>query len=118
MGRYKAFLSYPKIGPKRRATGAFRVRSLQEWGWEQAMRKSWRTWAMIVLLGAWPHFGCHQLPGNKSVQEMRPAQPTPESAKKLELTTADITQAAWLASVDALEKERKTNDVIAVCERM
>jgi tetratricopeptide (TPR) repeat protein len=81
------------------------------------MRKSWRTWAVIVLFGVWPHLGCHQLPANKSVQDLQPKKQTVES-KKQELTTAEITLAAWLAGVEALEKERKFDEAIARCEQM
>jgi tetratricopeptide (TPR) repeat protein len=82
------------------------------------MRKSWRNWALIGLLGLWPHLGCHQLPADKSVQDAQPNPARSESARKQELTASDITQAAWMSRVDALEKERKTADAIALCERM
>jgi tetratricopeptide (TPR) repeat protein len=82
------------------------------------MRMSWRMYLMMVLFGAWPHLGCHQLPGDKSVQDLRPLQQTAgETPKKQELTAADITQ-SWLAKADKLEKDGKTNEAIALCEKM
>jgi tetratricopeptide (TPR) repeat protein len=81
------------------------------------MHMSWRTYAMILLIGIWPHLGCHQVPGDKSVQDLRPIQQTAGSAKKQELTAADITQ-SWIAKADKLEKDGKTSEAIALCEKM
>jgi tetratricopeptide (TPR) repeat protein len=74
-------------------------------------------YAMMLLIGFWPHLGCHQVPGDKSVQDLRPIQQTAASAKKQELTVADITQ-AWIAKADKLEKDGKTGEAIALCEKM
>ena len=81
------------------------------------MHMSWRTYAMILLAGIWPHLGCHQVPGDKSVQDLRPIQQTAGSAKKQELTAADIAQ-SWISKVDRLEKDGKTGEAIALCENM
>ena len=81
------------------------------------MRISWRTYLMILLFGLWPHLGCHQLPADKSVQDLRPIQQNAgDSSKKQELTAADIMQ-DWLAKADKLEKEGKAGEAIALCER-
>ncbi|MBM3997313.1 MAG: tetratricopeptide repeat protein [Planctomycetes bacterium] len=82
------------------------------------MRMSWRPVAWILALGLWPQLGCHQVPGDKSVQELRPIQQTGNVAKKQDLSAADITQNAWLKNVELLEKERKTTEAIALCEKM
>ena len=68
------------------------------------MHMSWRTYAMILLAGIWPNLGCHQVPGDKSVQDLRPIQQTAGSAKKQELTAADIAQSG-ISKVDRLEKD-------------
>ncbi|MBI1830402.1 MAG: tetratricopeptide repeat protein [Planctomycetes bacterium] len=82
------------------------------------MRMSWRTVAWILALGLWPQLGCHQVPGDKSVQELRPIQQVGNVAKKQDLTAADITQGAWLKNVEKLEKERRTGEAILLCEKM
>lgn len=84
------------------------------------MRMSWRSCLLILLVGIGPHFGCHQLPGDKAVQDLRPIQQVAGSAKKqdLSLNAAEITQAAWLTNVDALEKAGKAAEAIALCEKM
>jgi tetratricopeptide (TPR) repeat protein len=81
------------------------------------MRMSWRTYVLILLFGIWPHFGCHQVPGDKSVQDLRPIQQPDAAAKKQELTAADIAQ-SWIAKADKLEKDGKTSDAIVLCEKM
>jgi tetratricopeptide (TPR) repeat protein len=81
------------------------------------MHMSWRTYAMILLIGIWPHLGCHQVPGDKSVQDLRPIQQTAGKGKKQELTAADITQ-SWIAKAESLEKDGKTGEAIALCEKM
>ena len=62
------------------------------------MRKSWRTIAMIVAFGVWPQVGCHQVPGDKSVQDLRPIQPIGKD-KKQDLTAADTRRASNLSFV-------------------
>lgn len=78
------------------------------------MRMWWRTCVLILLGGS----GCHQVPADKSVQELRPIQQVNVAAKKQELTAADITHTAWFANLDALEKAGKTLEAIALCEKM
>ena len=82
------------------------------------MRTSWRSCLLILLAGTWPHFGCHQLPGDKAVQDLRPIQQVAGVAKKQDLTVTEIAQSAWLTNVDALEKEGKSAEAIALCEKM
>ena len=53
------------------------------------MRMSWRTFVLILLAAIWPQLGCHQVPADKSVQELRPIQQI-GSAKKQDLTAAEI----------------------------
>jgi tetratricopeptide (TPR) repeat protein len=77
------------------------------------MRMSWRYYILILLVGIWPHLGCHQVPGDKAVQDLRPVTPIAGADKKQELTAVDITQ-SWLAKVDKLNND----DAIALCEKM
>lgn len=81
------------------------------------MRKSWRMYLMILLFGAWPQLGCHQLPGDKSVKDLTPIQQKAGADKRQELTAADITQ-TWLAKAEQLEREGKSGEAIALCEKM
>jgi tetratricopeptide (TPR) repeat protein len=81
------------------------------------MRKSWRMYLMILLFGAWPQLGCHQLPGDKSVKDLTPIQQKSGADKRQELTAADITQ-TWLTKAEQLEKEGKSGEAIALCEKM
>jgi tetratricopeptide (TPR) repeat protein len=81
------------------------------------MRMSRRTCLIILLCGAWPQLGCHQLPGDKSVKDLTPIQQKGGTDKKQELTAADITQ-TWLAKADKLEKDGKSTEAIALCEKM
>ena len=74
------------------------------------MRMSWRTYVLILLFGIWPTFGCHQVPGDKSVQDLRPIQPIGKD-KKQELTAADITQ-TWIAKADKLNNDGKTDQAM------
>ena len=80
------------------------------------MRRSWRTFALILLLGVWPQLGCVQVPADKSVQDLRPIQQNADSAKKQELTAADISK-SMLQQADLLEKSGKTGDVSRICGR-
>lgn len=73
------------------------------------MRMSWRTYVMILLVGIWPGLGCVQTPGNKAVQDLRPMQTGPNSAKKPDLSAGDI-----LANFG----EKKRNEDIAKYEKM
>jgi tetratricopeptide (TPR) repeat protein len=81
------------------------------------MQKSWRTYLIILLCGAWPQLGCHQVPGDKSVKDLTPIQQKPGAEKQQELTAADITQ-TWMAKADKLEKDGKSVEAIALCEKM
>jgi tetratricopeptide (TPR) repeat protein len=80
------------------------------------MRMTWRTIALGLGVGLWPVVGCHQIPGDKSVQELRPIQQT--DAKKQNLTAAEITHTAWMVNVETLEKAGKLAEAIALCEKM
>src|SRR5258708_2762771 len=82
------------------------------------MRISWRTIALFLVVGIWPQAGCHHVPGDKSVQDLRPIQQTSDSAKKQNLSAADITQITWLKNVEALEKQHRVAEAIALCEQM
>src|SRR5260370_11152169 len=103
----------PRVG-RMRGSAQCRLRNGDE---EQVMHMSWRTYALILLVGIWPHLGCHQVPGDKSVQDLRPIQQTADKGKKQELTAADITQ-SWIAKAESLEKAGKTGEAIALCEKM
>ena len=81
------------------------------------MRKLWRTYLMIMLFAAWPQLGCHHVPADQSVKDLTPIQQKAGADKRLELTVADITQ-TWLARAEQLEREGRTGEAIAICEKM
>jgi tetratricopeptide (TPR) repeat protein len=80
------------------------------------MRMSWRKYCLLVLVGIWPHLGCHQIPGDKSVQDLRPIQQKAPDQKQ-EITVSEITQ-PWIAKADKLDKEGRTAEAVALCEKM
>jgi tetratricopeptide (TPR) repeat protein len=81
------------------------------------MRRSWRAFAAIGLFGLWPVVGCHQVPGDRSVHDLKPIQQKAGSAPRQELTAIDIVQTA-IAKAEALEKAGKTEEAIAAYEKM
>ena len=81
------------------------------------MRRSWRTFALILLFGVWPQLGCVQVPADKSVQDLRPIQQNAGSAKKQELTAADISK-SMMQQAELLEKTGKTGDAVAAYQKM
>jgi tetratricopeptide (TPR) repeat protein len=81
------------------------------------MHKTWRMYLIVMLLGACPQLGCHQLPGDKSVKDLTPIEQKAGTDKKQELTAAEITQ-TWVATADKLEKDGKSGEAIALCEKM
>ena len=80
------------------------------------MRMSWRTTAWIVTLAFSPLAGCHQVPGDKSVQDLRPIQPVGKD-KKQDLTSTEIMQ-TWSAKADKLQRDGQTDAALALCEKM
>jgi len=81
------------------------------------MRRSWRTYASLLVLGVAPLSGCVQVPANKSVQDLRPVPPGAAPAPKQELTAADISK-SLLQQADLLERTGKTSDAVAAYQKL
>ena len=79
------------------------------------MRKSWRALIVIALAGLWPQVGCHQLPADKSVQDLKPIQKKESAAKPL---TAAESGDALVAQAKALEDARKPGEAVALYEKI
>ena len=77
------------------------------------MRRSWHPFALMLLAGV----GCAQLPAGKSVQDLRPIQPSPDSAKKQEPPTVDIAR-SLLQQAELLDRTGRTSDAIAAYEKV
>ena len=81
------------------------------------MRGSLRLLLLGLLVGIWPQLGCVQLPTNKSVQDLRPIQPTASIAPKQETVAANSGQAAF-AQAEALERAGKAAEAAALYEKL
>ena len=81
------------------------------------MRKSWRSFFMIALIGLWPQIGCHQLPSGKSVQDLRPIQPNDMAVAKKGLSAEEVGQ-SLVVQAKAAEDARKTNEAVSMYERI
>lgn len=81
------------------------------------MHRSWQTIAALGLFGLGSLAGCHQLPSNKSVSDLKPIQQKAGASPRQELTAVDIVQTA-IAKAEALEKAGKTDDAIAAYEKV
>jgi tetratricopeptide (TPR) repeat protein len=81
------------------------------------MRRSWRTFASMLVLGVAPLAGCVQVPADKSVHDLRPIQPGAAAAPKQELSAADISK-SLLQQADLLDKTGKTSDAVAAYQKM
>src|SRR5438874_1880499 len=78
------------------------------------MHAAWRS-ILILLIGLAPQLGCHQLPKDTRVQDLRPIQQP--DAKPQELTAADIGQ-SLAAQAKALEDAQKLAEAVAVYEKI
>jgi len=81
------------------------------------MRTTWRTVILFLLAGLWPQLGCHQLPANKSVQDLRPIQQKDGAVPKQELTAVEIGKSLAVQAT-ALEDARKATEAIAMYEKI
>jgi tetratricopeptide (TPR) repeat protein len=81
------------------------------------MRLSWRIHASILMLALWTLAGCHQTPGDKSVQDLRPIQQKPGETAKQQLSATDIVLTG-IAKAEAAEKAGKTGDAMALYREM
>jgi tetratricopeptide (TPR) repeat protein len=78
---------------------------------------SWQTFAAMGLVGFGSVVGCHQLPGDKSLQDLKPIQQKAGTAPRQEITAADIVQTA-IAEAEALERAGKTAAAIGAYEKL
>lgn len=80
------------------------------------MRYIWRLFILKMMIVC-TLAGCHQLPADKSVQDLRPIQSKDTVAAKQPLTAPEIGQ-TLVAQAKMLEDARKTVDAIAMYEKM
>ena len=81
------------------------------------MRTSWRAGVLILLIGAWPLVGCHQLPTGTGVQDLRPIQLKDGSTPKHELTAVEVGQ-TLSAQAKAQDDVQKIAETVAAYEKL
>lgn len=79
------------------------------------MRAAWRNLCLLLLVGLAPQLGCHQLPKDTRVQDLRPIQ-QPDATPQ-QLTAADVGE-SLAAQARALEDAQKLAEAVAVYEKM